>query len=123
MKEPKRDSRLDAMMNTINLEWVVDDLFATIHPNTFEEIQKSKSPEDMLGYHFTLGMSVRNLYGLWDSEHALTKWFVQEGVYHADDMSAIILEALWHRIKELPYNHTQIIQMCQKQWTTIEEFK
>ncbi len=41
-------------------------------------------------FHFSLGMQLRNEWRLWhDSE--LAKWFNEKGIFHADDMSGIIL--------------------------------
>lgn len=42
-------------------------------------------------YHFTLGMWLRNNWGLWKGENELTDYFNSIGIYHADDMSGIIL--------------------------------
>lgn len=42
-------------------------------------------------YHFTLGMWLRNNWGLWKGGNDLTDYFNSIGIYHADDMSGIIL--------------------------------
>lgn len=42
-------------------------------------------------YHFTLGMWLRNNWGLWKGGNDLTDYFNSIGIYHADDMSALIL--------------------------------
>lgn len=44
-------------------------------------------------FHFTSGMGMRNNWGLWDKKSELNKWFSTQGIYHADDMSAIIIES------------------------------
>ena len=46
--------------------------------------------------HFTTGMKIRNDWGLW-GKNKLTKWFNSIGIYHADDMSSIILTS-FHRV-------------------------
>lgn len=53
--------------------------------------------------HHGLGMWLRNNWGLWHSEpfwdkNTLNYWFNEMGIFHADDMSSIILTS-YHRIK------------------------
>lgn len=45
-------------------------------------------------YHHFLGMHIRNEWGLW-AQGPLVKYFNIIGIYHADDMSGIILESYW----------------------------
>ena len=57
-------------------------------------------------YHFSIGMSLRNALGLWKphTESALVKWFWDNlKLTHADDMSGIIMDALWHQVHCVPY--------------------
>jgi hypothetical protein len=42
-------------------------------------------------FHFSLGMWLRNNWGLWKGGNELTDYFNSIGIYHADDMSSIIL--------------------------------
>lgn len=42
--------------------------------------------------HHGFGTSLRNGWGLWN-DSVLAKWFQEQGIYHADDMSGIILES------------------------------
>jgi hypothetical protein len=52
-------------------------------------------------WHHTLGMIIRDSWGLWESDREkkseLVKYFNSYGIYHADDMSSIIL-TLYHFI-------------------------
>jgi hypothetical protein len=48
--------------------------------------------------HFTLGMTIRNEWSLWD-ESPLSKWFKDNGIHHADDMSGTIFDALRARLR------------------------
>jgi hypothetical protein len=45
--------------------------------------------------HHGFGTELRNSWGLWTGS-VLAKWFNEKGIYHADDMSGIIL-ASFHR--------------------------
>lgn len=53
---------------------------------------RSTPPEDMINYHFGLGMYVRNEYGLWRGS-PLQAYFLARGVRHPDDMSGVLLDA------------------------------
>lgn len=43
------------------------------------------------------GMGMRNAWGLWH-DSPLASWFRERGIWHADDMSAIIGTAFYHRL-------------------------
>ncbi|MFN0278692.1 MAG: DUF6794 domain-containing protein [Pyrinomonadaceae bacterium] len=49
---------------------------------------------DMGGYHHSLGMGIRNNWGLWGSSR-LQKYFSDRGVSHAEYMSGVILNYYW----------------------------
>ena len=46
--------------------------------------------EDMIQYHFILGMGMRNGWGLWAGSR-LQKYFLDQGVRDPEEMSSIIL--------------------------------
>ncbi len=73
-----------------------------------ENITNEKEKEMLLSdqgaaLHMGLGRYIRNTWGLWDEESQLNKWFVSNGIHHADDMSAVIFRA--YRRKKLGYPH------------------
>lgn len=83
-------------------------------PKTLDEaielLQKQCSPEDIEllkkeghppGWHFSGGMSLRNDWGLWHGS-VLAKHFNSLGIYHADDMSGIIMESLIRKLRGQP---------------------
>ena len=52
---------------------------------------------DPVQFHHNTGRWMRNNWGLWDTESKLNQEFNSIGIFHADDMSGIILETA-HRI-------------------------
>lgn len=48
--------------------------------------------------HFTLGMAIRNDFGLWGGNKALLRSCGSETM-SADDASSVIIKALWRRLK------------------------
>jgi len=67
--------------------------------------------------HHTLGQWLRNNWSLWDQTTPLPRWFMDNlGLGHADDMSGIILEALWCRVRGEPYNMTMHVEQIKNYW-------
>jgi hypothetical protein len=62
-------------------------------------ILKNASLEDLIDYHFTWGMSIRNGFGLWKGNTALLTdcGFLD---FEADDASLFIIETVAKRVKE-----------------------
>ncbi|MET0464088.1 MAG: DUF6794 domain-containing protein [Chitinophagaceae bacterium] len=58
-------------------------------------VKKMTEDEFIVSYHFGLGMSMRNNWGLWRGSR-LAKHFKALGIFHPDDMSGIILTS-FHR--------------------------
>lgn len=55
---------------------------------------------DSVAAHHTLGQAIRNGWSLWDHTKPLATWFRRNlGLGHADDMSGVILERAWCRIR------------------------
>jgi len=53
---------------------------------------------DLINLHFSLGIEIRNAFGLHDQNNPLLKslgYFV-----HPDDVSMVIIGALWKRLKD-----------------------
>ena len=66
--------------------------------------------------HFTLGRWIRNYWNLWEPNSFLVEWFRERGIQHADDMSAIILEAFVARLKNETYDMTKSIEGFREHW-------
>lgn len=58
------------------------------------------SKEDLVGYHTSLGRSIRNEFKLWDREW---KADIRDGVDHSpdhpDQISMRVIEEVWSRLK------------------------
>lgn len=64
-----------------------------------EDRAKVSGPESS-SHHFGGGMVMRNGWGLWQEETPLKKDAVRTyGIAHADDISGLIMEWLWHRLR------------------------
>lgn len=58
------------------------------------KIDAMPSEDDMALYHFSLGLNIRNGWGLWRGG-PLAKHIAKLGFTHADDISEVILETFW----------------------------
>lgn len=57
---------------------------------------------DLIGLHVGLGMWIRNNLGLWQGNQALMQSIRQHTPdIHPDDVSMVIIEAVWKRLREL----------------------
>lgn len=80
-----------------------------------EEFRRTFKKEDPVLYHFGLGTSIRNCYGLW-SGSKLAAWFNRKGIRHPDDMSSIILTSLHRRMNGKPIDLAGQIKGYQAYW-------
>jgi len=70
---------------------------------------------ELRSLHFSLGMHLRNTWGLWkDSD--LAQWFNKIGITHPDDMSDIVLASYWRHKHEQPLELTGQVQFYKDFW-------
>ncbi|MEL6558109.1 MAG: DUF6794 domain-containing protein [Bacteroidota bacterium] len=85
----------------------------------FKEFSKS----ELIGKtHFGLGIWMRNNWGLWTGSE-LSRFFNQCGIYHADDMSGIILTSYHRRLNGVPIRLNRQIKYYQNYWKKSEKEK
>jgi len=58
---------------------------------------KAMWEEDLIASHFSLGMAIRNAFGLHKAD---SKLLVSCGVIDHDDASWVIIKALWHGLNK-----------------------
>jgi hypothetical protein len=71
--------------------------------------------EEMIRFHFSKGMGIRNRWGLWKGSR-LAKHFNDLGIHHPDDMSSIILKTFWCHLNEKPINLEQRVAYYKEYW-------
>lgn len=80
-----------------NLEEAITQLKLLMTP---QDILDMKSAGGTELYHHGIGLSLRNRWGLWAGP--LSEWFNECGIYHADDMSGIILTSFQRDLRGEP---------------------
>ena len=68
--------------------------------------------------HHNLGRRLRNRGELWNEQSRLYKWFRRKGIWHADDMSGIILTSYYRKLHSLPIKLDEQIKDYVDYWAT-----
>lgn len=69
----------------------------------------------------SLGRLIRNQWQLWDGKSPLHKWFLRSDIWHADDMSGIILTSYWRHIHKQPLNIRSQFDAYRAYWAKQDE--
>lgn len=84
-------------------------------PDSFKNELKRSQEGETIRYHMSLGMWMRNNWGLWgDSD--LAKWFHNREVHHPDDMSGIILDSYWRQFNGKPIEFEAQVKYYKDYW-------
>jgi hypothetical protein len=67
--------------------------------------------------HFSLGMWIRNNWRLWEKTSPLVDFFKQYGIWHADDMSGIILCSYVRMLRNEEVKFEEQVQKYKDYWT------
>jgi hypothetical protein len=62
------------------------------------------TPDAAASIHHGPGTALRNGWGLWDKESPLAVWFRARGLWHADDFSGTIFDAVSARLRGEPFD-------------------
>lgn len=68
-----------------------------------------------IGWHMGFGMWMRNNWGLWNGS-PLQTWFLDRKIYHADDMSGIITDAVQCKIRNQEFKLGEAIKYYHNYW-------
>ncbi len=79
----------------INLQECFHSLNMLVGEEDKEYFKNLTDKDEIINFHFTVGMWIRNNWGLWKEnqpESILKEYFEARGVYHPDSISTMILE-------------------------------
>lgn len=89
-------------------------------PNDFEEavnyLVEQQVPTSDPSFHFSGGMAMRNDWGLWHNATPIAKWFTERKLFHGDDRSGILQQAVDAKIKNEPFDIDVKIKYYQDWW-------
>lgn len=71
--------------------------------------------------HFTTGMALRNAWNLWGTQPGVSTELKEDFIKrfklgHADDMSAILLDAVFSKVKGDPFDYPAEVQKYHTHW-------
>lgn len=112
--------KLDPDMVPISFDEAVDEVVKGL---TLKEVEDAISCDSQIWgikVHGTFGEQIRNDFELWQRSTALNidvwdRW----QVWHADDISAIILYAVWCKLRKQNFEPTFLIKRFQEHWEKI----
>lgn len=68
-------------------------------------------------YHHGFGTNVRNKWHLWERNTPLVQWFISTyGIAHADDISGIMMNSLWAKVRNEYYDPRIDVQRYKEHW-------
>lgn len=84
---------------------------------TYAEIKEFQqvTEQQIVLYHHGIGRWIRNNWGLWEGG-PLQDYFKEMGLWHADDMSGIILKSFHRHINNQPLNVEEQVQYYKDFW-------
>lgn len=113
----------------VDLEDAISYVLSFIKDNDRAALDSFK--DDQNGFigalHFSFGMGLRNEWFLWwykghmyphwpDTKPLIVKWFNEKQIYHADDMSSIILTSVYRRYFDIPLDLENQIKKYHDFW-------
>lgn len=88
--------------------------------NENKEYARNKTEDDFVcGLHFNFGRALRNEWGLWSGSD-LSRWFNERGIYHADDMSSIIITSTYRVFNNREIDLDKQIEKYRKYWNEVD---
>ena len=99
-----------------NLSEAVSSLVATLSPADITFIKSN----DAISQHHWMRRQIRNEWGLWEMESDLVQWFQKNlQLGHADDISSVILDSVWHQVTGEPFDLESKIAGYHDHWMSI----
>lgn len=86
------------MNNPTNLQECLDILIKSFEQGGWDEFKTMDEEKAIAMCHHTTGRAMRNDWKLWDENSKIHNWFKKRGIWHADDMSSIILRSFHRKI-------------------------
>lgn len=90
MEEPKYPSTVSEAVNLL-MEILKEDDKLTL---------RNSQEDDLIFFHMSLGVWIRNNFGLWDKNNEKKTLLMQSAnAKHEDDVSSVIILELWKKLK------------------------
>ncbi len=101
------------------------DVFAYFECNwskeSLETFKKKDEKSAIVSLHRGYGMTIRNNWKLWERKGELVKLLNKKGIYHPEDMSAVIFASFHRKLNKKPIELEKQAEFYQTYWTEIEQ--
>jgi hypothetical protein len=110
------------MLHWRNMAWepvptTINEAVDRIYTDLAEKDREFILSNDSAAIHFTTGMAIRNKWGLWKPDSALRRFSaIHYGIAHADDISGLILEMVWAKVRGQNYDWRAYRDRVNKHW-------
>jgi len=111
----------DKLKNPCNLDEAMVALGHILDSEEKEGFKKWGEDKFVASLHHSLGRWIRNNWGLWNEKSKLHNWFKVIGIWHADDMSGIILTSYYRKEHGLSIKLDKQIQCYIEYWANVAE--
>ena len=92
-------------------------------PTDYENFKMSSEDEAIIILHFGLGKWIRNNWGLWTKNTNIYHTLHAMQLWHAEDMSTVILTAYHRYINNQPLGLKEQVQFFLEYWKDYEQHK
>lgn len=109
-----------------DLDHAIELLTSLFSESDLNEMRSMTEQKFMSSAHFGVGMAIRNAWELWWSEDTefgwapvkplIVKWFNGIDIYHADDMSGIIMTSFYRSLAHKPRDIEGQLEVYAKHW-------
>jgi len=100
---------------------ILESIMADSEQKDSDDFKNSSEFDCVALTHHGLGRWLRNNWGLWKKESALYKYFNKMGLWHADDMSSLIIRSYHRHINDKKINLKLQINKTIKYWTKYQK--
>jgi hypothetical protein len=104
-----------------NLDECFVELKKILNPGELDKFTTC-SKKDLCLYHHGLGQWMRNNWGLW-TESDLKEHFKAMGLWHADDMSGVIIDSFHRHLRNEPLRVEEQVKQYLDYWKKMAEDK
>lgn len=112
--DPKMIEKVESTGIPENLEECFVELEKVLNKDELEEF-KNANEDEIVKYHHSIGRWMRDNWGAWPGSH-LTKYFIEMGIFHPDDITNIILTSFHRHLNKKDINLRQQIEYYQQYW-------
>lgn len=89
-----------------------------------EDLETFKNKEEKsatVSLHRGYGMNIRNGWGLWKRKGKLVEFLNKKGIYHPDDMSAVIFTSFHRKLNNKPIELEKQAEFYREYWKRVNE--